>query len=96
MIRGRGRTSRPATGPDGIVYGMAIPAGLRDERGNCVHAAETTLVFTLDSLDARRLDREQFAAGLYIGLLPTDTFNFRTTDHLTVEALLTLRARVER
>jgi len=75
---------------------MAIPAGLRDERGNCVHAAETTLVFTLDSLDARRLDREQFAAGLYIGLLPTDTFNFRTTDHLTVEALLTLRARVER
>ncbi len=80
---------------DEILVPFGVPTGRLDHLGNCVGESDTVVQFFLDSLEATLFRRSPLKAQLFLVLEPTDTLNFRTTDHLRIGVLVELRVRVK-
>ena len=80
---------------DEILVPFGVPTGRLDHLGNCVGESDTVVQFFLDSLKATLFRRSPLKAQLFLALEPTDTLNFRITDHLQIGASVELRIRVK-
>jgi hypothetical protein len=97
VIRPDSGTARdPGTLVDSVVIPFGVPSGTLDHKGNCVGDGDTTLVTELDSADASLLRTWPLNARVIFELPNTDTVTVRTTDRMTLDALLGLRVRIEK
>jgi hypothetical protein len=80
---------------DSVVIPFGVPSGTLDHKGNCVGDGDTTLVMELDSADASLLRTWPLNARVTFELPNSDTVTVRTTDRVTIDALLGLRVRIE-
>jgi hypothetical protein len=90
-----GATRDAGTLVDSVVIPFGVPPGTLDHKGNCVAGCDTTLVAELDSVDATLLRTWPLNARVIFELPNTDTVTVRTTDRMTLDALLGLRVRIE-
>jgi hypothetical protein len=90
-----GALPAPGTLVDSVVIPFGVPQGRLDSKGNCVGAEDTTLLVELDSTDASLLRTWPLCARVLFELPSTDTVIVRSTDRMTLDALLTLRVRIE-
>jgi hypothetical protein len=90
-----GVARNPGTMVDSVVIPFGVPPGTLDRKGNCVGDGDTTLVMELDSADASLLRTWPLNARVTFELPNSDTVTVRTTDRMTIDALLGLRVRIQ-
>ena len=90
-----GTAMDPASLVDSVVIPFGVPPGTLDHEGNCVGDGDTTLVVDLDSANATLLRTWPLSARVIFELPNTDTVTVRTTDRMTLDALLGLRVRIQ-
>jgi hypothetical protein len=90
-----GAARDPGTLVDSVVIPFGVPPGVLDRKGNCVGDGDTTMLVELDSADASLLRTWPLNARVIFELSNSDTVTVRSTDRMTIDALLGLRIRIE-